>query len=274
MTAVLHREWDREPGSARVPAGLPDGPPGQPACPATPARRSTRPIPASSCLRPSTATSFRARGSRSTASLTGGIAGRKPGTEFTFPYFIYAARAGFAWNVFGDGKTALRGSWGIFYNFPRIHGRTRRVSVLRWLPDLVPTSDPLGHVQRHHDRHPWQPAREPGERDRRRLRQPLSNSHTRTSRSSATSASTPWPKSPTSATSRGTTAGSSTATGYRSTCMAIRLEPGVQRAVSMPTRCATRWRVPRHGLGQCVRARSLCQKRWRTTRSRCRCSAA
>ena len=33
-----------------------------------------------------------------------------------------APRAGFAWNMFGDGKTALRGSWGIFYNFPRSTG--------------------------------------------------------------------------------------------------------------------------------------------------------
>ena len=54
--------------------------------------------------------------------LTGGIPDRKPGTYFTFPYFRYAPRAGFAWNIFGDGKTALRGSWGIFYNFPRSTG--------------------------------------------------------------------------------------------------------------------------------------------------------
>ena len=53
---------------------------------------------------------------------TGGIEGKKAGTYFTFPYFVYAPRAGFAWNIFGDGKTALRGSWGIFYNFPRSTG--------------------------------------------------------------------------------------------------------------------------------------------------------
>ena len=53
---------------------------------------------------------------------TGGMPDAKPGTYFTFPYFTYAPRAGFAWNMFGDGKTALRGSWGIFYNFPRSTG--------------------------------------------------------------------------------------------------------------------------------------------------------
>ena len=58
-------------------------------------------------------------GSQINGITTGGIPGRKPGTYFTFPYFVYAPRAGFAWNMFGDGKTALRGSWGIFYNFPR-----------------------------------------------------------------------------------------------------------------------------------------------------------
>src|SRR5215218_311736 len=54
--------------------------------------------------------------------ITGGMEGKKDGTYFTFPYFTYAPRAGIAWNVTGDGKTALRSSWGIFYNFPRSTG--------------------------------------------------------------------------------------------------------------------------------------------------------
>jgi hypothetical protein len=54
--------------------------------------------------------------------VTGGMPGRKVGTYFTFPYFTYAPRAGMAWNVAGDGKTAIRASWGIFYNFPRSTG--------------------------------------------------------------------------------------------------------------------------------------------------------
>jgi hypothetical protein len=50
---------------------------------------------------------------------TDGIPGAKDGTYFKFPYFVAAPRVGFAWNVTGDGKTALRASTGIFYNFPR-----------------------------------------------------------------------------------------------------------------------------------------------------------
>jgi hypothetical protein len=61
-------------------------------------------------------------GSQINGIVTGGIPDRKEGTYFTFPYFTWAPRLGFAWNMFGDGKTALRGSWGIFYNFPRSTG--------------------------------------------------------------------------------------------------------------------------------------------------------
>jgi hypothetical protein len=54
--------------------------------------------------------------------VAGGIPGEKPGTYFHFPYLSWAPRVGFAWNVNGDGKTAIRGSAGIFYNFPRSTG--------------------------------------------------------------------------------------------------------------------------------------------------------
>jgi outer membrane receptor protein involved in Fe transport len=53
---------------------------------------------------------------------TDGIPGAKPGTYFKFPYFVAAPRVGMAWNVTGDGKTAIRASTGIFYNFPRSTG--------------------------------------------------------------------------------------------------------------------------------------------------------
>src|SRR6185295_16835967 len=53
---------------------------------------------------------------------TDGIPGAKPGTYFRFPYIVAAPRVGMAWNVSGDGKTAIRASAGIFYNVPRSTG--------------------------------------------------------------------------------------------------------------------------------------------------------
>jgi hypothetical protein len=53
---------------------------------------------------------------------TDGISGGKDGTYFRFPYLVAAPRFGIAWNVTGDGKTAIRASTGIFYNFPRSTG--------------------------------------------------------------------------------------------------------------------------------------------------------
>ena len=53
---------------------------------------------------------------------TDGLDGGKDGTYFRFPYLVAAPRFGVAWNVTGDGKTAIRASTGIFYNFPRSTG--------------------------------------------------------------------------------------------------------------------------------------------------------
>lgn len=50
---------------------------------------------------------------------TQGLAGKKPGVFFTFPGLVAAPRVGFAWDLAGNGKSALRSSFGMFYNFPR-----------------------------------------------------------------------------------------------------------------------------------------------------------
>jgi hypothetical protein len=47
----------------------------------------------------------------------GGRTGK--GDYVRYPFLVAAPRIGFAWDVTGDGKTALRASYGIFYNFPR-----------------------------------------------------------------------------------------------------------------------------------------------------------
>jgi hypothetical protein len=47
----------------------------------------------------------------------GGLPGKKPGEYDSLQYMNYGPRFGFAWDVFGDGKTAVRGAAGVFYNF-------------------------------------------------------------------------------------------------------------------------------------------------------------
>ena len=51
--------------------------------------------------------------------------------------------------MIGDGKTALRGSWGIFYNFPRSTG-DGGYPFSGGCPVSCTTPDPLGDVRRHH----------------------------------------------------------------------------------------------------------------------------
>ena len=49
---------------------------------------------------------------------TEGLAGHKSGVYATFPALKAAPRLGFAWDVTGDGRTALRASTGVFYQLP------------------------------------------------------------------------------------------------------------------------------------------------------------
>jgi hypothetical protein len=42
---------------------------------------------------------------------------KKDGWYYDMPMWSYAPRVGLAWDVFGDGKTAIRASTGVFYNF-------------------------------------------------------------------------------------------------------------------------------------------------------------
>jgi Carboxypeptidase regulatory-like domain len=56
-------------------------------------------------------------GSTSNGIFRGGLPGEKAGWYYDMPYFSYGPRFGFAWDLTGDGKTAIRAAGGIFYNF-------------------------------------------------------------------------------------------------------------------------------------------------------------
>ena len=49
--------------------------------------------------------------------FTGGLPGKKAGWYYDMPALSLAPRIGMAWDVFGDGTTAIRASGGVFYNF-------------------------------------------------------------------------------------------------------------------------------------------------------------
>jgi hypothetical protein len=56
-------------------------------------------------------------GTISNGMFAGGLPGEKSGWYYNMPALSWGPRAGVAWDVFGDGKTAIRASGGIFYNF-------------------------------------------------------------------------------------------------------------------------------------------------------------
>ncbi len=56
-------------------------------------------------------------GSITNGMFAGGLPGEKPGWYYDMPFLDWGPRVGIAWDVTGDGKTAIRAAGGIFYNF-------------------------------------------------------------------------------------------------------------------------------------------------------------
>ena len=57
-------------------------------------------------------------GSQINGMVADGYPGMRPGEYFNFTPLVAAPRVGFAWDINGDGKQALRASGGIFYAIP------------------------------------------------------------------------------------------------------------------------------------------------------------
>jgi hypothetical protein len=57
-------------------------------------------------------------GSQINGMVADGYPGRRPGEYFTYPGLVAAPRIGFAWDINGDGKQALRASTGLFWAIP------------------------------------------------------------------------------------------------------------------------------------------------------------
>jgi hypothetical protein len=56
-------------------------------------------------------------GSISNGMFRGGLPGKKAGWYYDMPFLSWGPRLGIAWDLTGDGKTAIRAAGGIFYNF-------------------------------------------------------------------------------------------------------------------------------------------------------------
>jgi hypothetical protein len=58
-------------------------------------------------------------GSNTNGMVADGTPGMRPGEYFKFPGLVAAPRGGFAWDINGDGKSALRASTGLFWAIPQ-----------------------------------------------------------------------------------------------------------------------------------------------------------
>ena len=89
---------------------------GNQAC-ATANRRAINPLTGQIVDQSYTGTTVPGTGSITQGMFAGGLPGKKSGWYYDMPALSWGPRVGMAWDVTGDGKTAIRAAGGIFYNF-------------------------------------------------------------------------------------------------------------------------------------------------------------
>ena len=107
---------------------------------------STRRTRACCSRAPSSETWCLAQGSQINGMVADGFPGMRPGEYFNFPAIVAAPRGGFAWDITGDGKQALRASTGLFWAIP---SRGRLGGIHRLAAGRVLPRGPVGDVRRH-----------------------------------------------------------------------------------------------------------------------------
>jgi Carboxypeptidase regulatory-like domain len=109
--------WDpKQAATLYRPFCLPNGVPGNAACAAS-NRRAINPITGEIVSQAYAGNVVPGSGSITNGMFRNGLPGKKDGWYYDMPALSWGPRAGMAWDVFGDGKTAIRAAGGIFYNF-------------------------------------------------------------------------------------------------------------------------------------------------------------
>ncbi len=108
--------WNRAQAATLFQPHCLTGVPGNQGCSAAD-RRARNPLTGEIVSQAFAGTTVPGSGSILNGMFAGGLSGKKSGWYYDMPPLSWGPRVGMAWDVFGDGKTAIRAAGGVFYNF-------------------------------------------------------------------------------------------------------------------------------------------------------------